>query len=214
MLSKQTKRIIAYVLMIAGITTSIFFGVSKLISHFKEPAYIISEVGQDSIVKIDKESVVKGIKDLNELSLYEKQVSRIATLSQDKWYGNKTKKINYYLKHRYYVDLSNIDESNVIINHDSKTINLWIAEPQMETIILTDKTEFKQTDNSWMSFGDFKLSAEDYNKLETEILNQSKVDTNAIKGIEDSKVKLAPLITQNLNILSGINYTVNVHYVK
>lgn len=214
MMNKQTKKIIAYMLLIAGVTSSLLFGITKLVDHFKEPTYIISEVNQNSMVKISKESVVEGIKDLNELSIYEKEVSRIAQINQEKWYGSKTKKINYYLKHRYYIDLSNVDESNVIINHDSKTINLWISEPSMETIFLEDKTEFQQTDNSWLSFGEIKLTAEDYNKIEREVLNQSKVDTNAIEGLEEAKVKVAPTITNNLKVLSGIDYNVEIHFVK
>lgn len=213
-MNKQTKKIIAYMLLIAGVTSSLLFGITKLVDHFKEPTYIISEVNQNSMVKISKESVVEGIKDLNELSIYEKEVSRIAQINQEKWYGSKTKKINYYLKHRYYIDLSNVDESNVIINHDSKTINLWISEPSMETIFLEDKTEFQQTDSSWLSFGEIKLTAEDYNKIEREVLNQSKVDTNAIEGLEEAKVKVAPTITNNLKVLSGIDYNVEIHFVK
>jgi len=80
---------------------------------------------------------------------------------------SKTKAVVYHGLATFSVDLSKIGENDIVINKDSKTIDVYVEEPVLNIEYLPEETEFFSTSNGLLTFGEMDITPEMNAQLET-----------------------------------------------
>lgn len=65
----------------------------------------------------------------------------------------------------YTVDLSDFTSDNIEVNDEDKTITVHIHKPELSIEILPEETEFFETDNGLLAFGEMKITDEMYSEI-------------------------------------------------
>ncbi len=76
----------------------------------------------------------------------------------------------------YSVDLGQISSKDIVIHRDSKTIDLYIPEPELSVEYLPENTEFFDSQNGLLRFGEMELTPEMNAELET--MGKEKIRQN------------------------------------
>lgn len=166
----------------------------------------------NNISYISEESLIRKINGVNKLITLELELSQIVTI--DKSIGNldllkKYKRINFFADCSYYIDLSIIKEEDIIINQEKKLLFLTVPKPKIYNISINeDKTIFEASQNGFLRFGEIKLSTEEFNSLQDEVLTnfEEKLKGNEIyqEALNKSKISLEnfllSLIKEDLEI--------------
>jgi len=131
--------------------------------------------------------------------------------------GGKTQSLTYRGTASFSVDLSALDNRNITLDDEKQCITIAIPHAKLEPIeIDPDKFEASDTDNGFLSFGEMKFTAKEYNDLEKEVKqkiiasasteeNYTEADKSAIeqmKKIYDPIVKAV-----------DPSYSVNIEFV-
>ena len=111
---------------------------------------------------------------------------------------SKTKAVVYHGQATFSVDLSKIGEDDIVINKDTRTIDVYVGEPVLNIEYLPEETEFFSTSNGLLTFGEMDITPEMNAQLETsakELLYESaSKDDTASKEAE----KFAELSIQEI----------------
>ncbi len=85
---------------------------------------------------------------------------------------SKMKDITYFGTGVYTVDLSGMDKKHVLVDENQNTVMILIPHAKLQYVNTNlDLTEFEDTENGLLAFGDIKLSAEETKLLETTVYN-------------------------------------------
>lgn len=108
---------------------------------------------------------------------------------------NKSQKIKYKGTGRFYVDMSELSESDIIVDEEQKTITLMVPHTKLLPVEI-DPNRFESEDakKGFLAFGDLKFTPKEYNDLQTEVKtkleksinvkeNRLKADENAVEEI-------------------------------
>ena len=137
-----------------------------------------------------KEAVIGGASEHQELIVMEQPLSITTTVTKAGLGSfqifSKMKNVTYYGKGIYTVDLSGIDSDHVLVDEDRHQVTIRIPHSVLQYLNAElDKTEFEDTQNGLLAFGDIKLTAE-----ETRLLEQSVYDAM------DEKLRSAELFAE------------------
>ncbi len=80
----------------------------------------------------------------------------------------QTKAIIFHGEGTYYVDLSSLSSKDFVIDDDSKNITIYIPKPQFSVKLMPEETEFFDSSNGILRFGEMKISPEQMTALETQ----------------------------------------------
>src|SRR5690606_24561867 len=88
-----------------------------------------------------------------------------------------------------------IKEEDIIINQEKKLLFLTVPKPKIYNISINeDKTIFEASQNGFLRFGEIKLSTEEFNSLQDEVLTnfEEKLKGNEIyqEALNKSKISL------------------------
>ncbi len=110
----------------------------------------------------------------------------------------QTKVIIFHGEGSYYVDLSSLSSRDFEIDDDNRNITIYIPKPQLSVKLLPEETEFFDSSNGMLRFGDMEITPELMTTLEaqgieriTEILES---DTNAW----DTAIRFAQLSVKEI----------------
>ena len=85
---------------------------------------------------------------------------------------SKMKDITYFGTGVYTVDLSGMDKERVLVDESQNTVMILIPHAKLQYVNTNlDLTEFEDTENGLLAFGDIKLTAEETKLLETTVYN-------------------------------------------
>lgn len=162
--------------------------------------------------ELTEESLINEIKNVNKLIPLEIELSETMVLSNS--YFNldifkKVKKITFFANCSYAIDFSNLSSNEVMLDNDTKKINILISEPEIFSIDIDEsKTIYTKTELGLLRFGDLKLSSEELKILHEKLydsfsskMNDSRFYNQAISNTQDSLQKL-------LSNLTGENYKI------
>ena len=130
------------------------------------------------------EAVLGDATQLKKVEVYEAKVSDAVTLTKTGLVKlkafTKTQLITYNGKATYTVDLSKLSESDFALDEDEKKVVIHIPHVVCEKInIPSDEMEFGDTERGLLAFGEIKMTAEDYAKIETEA--ESKMNNKLVE---------------------------------
>lgn len=155
-----------------------------------------------------QEAVLGAASEHQELIVMEQPLS-ISTTITKAGLGNlpifsKMKDLTYYGTGVYTVDLSHIDKAHILVDEDQKTVLVMIPHAVLQYVNTElNKTEFEDTNNGILAFGDIKLTAEETKLLEESVYNAmyERLDSDDMYEEADRFAKLKtweifqPLVT-------------------
>ena len=160
-----------------------------------------------------EESLINEIKNTSKIIPLEIELSKLITV--DKSWGElevfqKYKRIKFYANCSFYIDLSNLDEEDIILSENNLTIT--IPNPKIFTIdILREKTTYEDSTNGLLRFGEIMLTSEEFEDIQEEVYKSFEDTLNGKdiydQAISNSKISLTNLFRQiigndiNINIL-------------
>ncbi len=80
----------------------------------------------------------------------------------------QTKAIIFHGEGTYSVDLSSLSKNDFVIDNEGRTITIYIPKPQLSVKLLPDETEFFDSSNGVLRFGEMQITPEAMTTLETE----------------------------------------------
>ena len=85
---------------------------------------------------------------------------------------SKVKNVTYYGTGVYTVDLSKINSRNIRVDEENHVVNILIPHAVLQYVNPDlEKTEFQDTERGWLAFGEIRLTAEESNELEKDVLS-------------------------------------------
>lgn len=203
---KLTKMLIGLGLLIA--TVSSIFGVSAIM----ESKSYINETTinqKEKVEMLSKETVIKEISSVAKIETLNIISDKTAKIEKKDWLNDKTKKINYTTNTKFSFDLSKISEDNIMI-FDGKIV-LFVSTPITETTITN--SDFKKTENGLFSFGELKLTMENVDMINKQVVTEVEKDVINQENIHKSIVELENVLNNSVfNSLS--RYKIEVRMVK
>lgn len=203
---KLTKMLIGLGLLIA--TVSSIFGVSAIM----ESKSYINETTinqKEKVEMLSKETVIKEISSVAKIETLNIISDKTAKIEKKDWLNDKTKKINYTTNTKFSFDLSKISEDNIMI-FDGKIV-LFVSTPMTETTITN--SDFKKTENGLFSFGELKLTMENVDMINKQVVTEVEKDVINQENIHKSIVELENALNNSVfNSLS--RYKIEVRMVK
>lgn len=132
-----------------------------------------------------KDSIINKVHTTNKIIPLELELSQ--SVSIDNSWGSlnilkKYKNITYFATCSYMIDLSKISTNDVSIDMINKTIAITVPKPEIYLIDFNyDKTQYEESINGLLRFGDILISPEDSIKIENDVKEKLKE-----KMLEDS----------------------------
>ena len=80
----------------------------------------------------------------------------------------QTKAIIFHGEGTYFVDLSTMSSDDFVIDNDEKTIHIYISKPELSVKLLPDETEFFDSSNGTLRFGQMEITPEIMTTLESQ----------------------------------------------
>lgn len=135
-----------------------------------------------------------------------------ATQVWDKSWGDwdifsKTKAITIFGTGYYVVDLNNLNANNITVDEDKLTVTVSIPEPTLKTVdVDLEKTEFQDTENGLLRFGEIKVTAEQgtimLSKCEQAMKKELSTDNMTLKAQKAAEKKIADVLQPVVNAVN------------
>ncbi|MCR1951976.1 DUF4230 domain-containing protein [Bacillus cereus] len=158
----------------------------------------------DNIKVISEESLVNEIKNVNKIIPLEVELSKTVTI--DKSWGDleilkKYKRIRFFANCSYSIDLSQITTDDIDIDDKNRELSLTLAKPEIFSInINREKTEYEESSNGLLRFGEIKLTSEEFDLIQEEVHKGFEETMKSVeiynKVISNTKVSLEKLLDQ------------------
>ena len=192
------------------------YGIAKLTQTKPTQPIVISQVRTTIAEKevLHKEVILSKFITTKKIQVIQTSVSQQMIISQGAKSGlfKNDKILTFQGIGKYIVDLDKINEENIVINDDEKTVTIFTTKPSAEVELLEEKTEF-QDDKGKLSFWDIKLTPEESEKYKYEVKQQMLDKLNGENDeIVETKAKesLESLLLQ----VTGNKYRVIINFVK
>lgn len=172
---KTLKRLFFLISVISISVISIYF--YRLIYSYadidKKIKFPITETDFDL-----QQNIINSLKNTNKLITLEIELSQ--TLKIDKGFGNsdlfsKYQYVKFFADCSYYVDISNLNKDDIIIDKLNNKLTLIVPKPKIYLInINKNKTSFSESVNGLFRFGEINLSLDEISTLEENVYNSFK----------------------------------------
>lgn len=197
-----------YVIIIVFLIAIGFFAGYKVFKAPKNDAvpWTVTDINNKNKKYITKDTLIQAIYEKQKIITTEVDLKE--TLEIDNSWGNwdvfkKIKKIIFFGKGIYTIDLSKVKDEDITLNTKGKIITIEIPEPNVEMVnIDNEKTQYSMEKGSFR-FGDIKLTNEEVDVMKKDIEDKMKEKMNESKYISDaeenSKNSLKKIIQNTVN---------------
>lgn len=218
MFIKFKKKVIKYsFIAVLFIALGIFLSY-KVFSFQKkyENKNIIPKISNSSIRHLTEESVVNKIRNTQKILPLETELSEDILIDNswgDSEIFKKLKKIQYIGTASYSLDLSNFDKSNVNMDKQNNKVSLTLEKPKINSIhLVNDKTLYETTSNGSLRFGEIKLSPEELNNIEAEVLKRMEEKINDISFVTLAEKNSKTILENIIHSLTENDMNVEVTF--
>ena len=172
-------------------------------------------------VNFDKLLLEKARQD-SHLRVYTQKASAWETARKDGLWApvySQSKNIIFHGIGEYSIDLTKIKNNDIIIHADSQTIDIHIPDPELRVIYDEKATEFMDTNNAILRFGEMEIPPEMMSALESEAMRRIKEeiesDADSIKTARDYaaiaiKGFFEPVLKKTLTESNAPYYSLNI----
>lgn len=208
---KFWKQALLLILILALVAALVYIIILKATyvkkSHSAEDAVtVLSYTDNNKAIIKDNETSEEIIIDYKELLMgeatrtcslivMEQSVSVLIENRKDGLFGwdifSQTKDIVYAGVARYEVDLSDMTSDCITVDEDNKIIEIEIPEPTMSVEYLPEKTQFYDTDNGLLAFGEMDLTPEVQTQIEISAMDELERTINEDEYANDNARTMA-----------------------
>jgi hypothetical protein len=110
----------------------------------------------------------------------------------------QTKAILFHGEGTYYVDLSSLSSKDFVIEDDKRNITIDIPKPQLSVKILPEETEFFDSSNGMLRFGEMKITPELMATLEAQGIERITEILESDSNVLDTAIRLAKLSVKEI----------------
>ena len=110
----------------------------------------------------------------------------------------QTKAIIFYGEGEFFVDLSSLSNDDFVIDNQAQTITIYIPKPEFSVKLLPDETEFFDSSNGILRFGEMQITPEAMMTLESEGINQLTETLEADSNTWEAAERFAKLSVKEL----------------
>lgn len=154
----------------------------------------VTETPKSNVTAQIKEIVLGSSAQKKQLIVYTRDVYSTTSFKQSGFVDwgifRKTQEIVYKGTAEYTVDLSKVNEKSIVVNHDDKTVTVYIPHSQLlndNIIVNSEDIKFKDTEKGLLAFGDLEATPEQIAKIETTVKDEMKTklaEENEYKNAE------------------------------
>ena len=212
-MSKGMEKLVAGTLLlttVGGISYYIGSGNST-----KPPTYVKTEIVQthDNDIKIDyQEMIVSELQQEEQIIIASNKIELPVKQTEKHWYGSKSQEITFSAIGRYVIDLKTINEDNVVVNENSKSITIYIGKPTKMVELLENETKFGEVEKGILVFGNIEYTLEEVESMKHQVkcdmlVKMDNLMEQAEQAASNSIKKIITTITKN-------NYDIKIVFVK
>ena len=211
MLNKETAKLVAEGLVLVTIGGSCYY----LGNSTQPPTYVKTEIVQthDNEIKMDyQERVISELQQEEQIIIASNKIELPVKQTEKHWYGSKSQEITFSAIGRYVIDLKTINEDNVVVNENNKSITIYIGKPIKMVELLENETKFGKLDNGLFAFGDIEYTLEDVENMKHQVKCDMLVEMDSLmeqaeKATSNSIKKIITTVTKN-------NYDIKIVFIK
>ena len=215
--SKTFRKLLSLILASLVIYVGVNYTISKL-NKSPTPPVVISQIKKVGIVEekvLHKEVITNKFNTIQKIQVIQTSVTQSVTIQHG--FNNKFFKNNKLIKFTgigsYSLDLSKINENNIVINNADKIISIFITKPLAEIELLEEKTEF-QDEKGFLIISEVEQTPEEYEQLKYEVKSEMKMKLNGTEYNEIVKTKTIESLEGILNKLTNNEYIVKINFVE
>jgi len=179
----------------------------EIVQEMAENKIVLSKKGGRRTVADFRDPIILAHGKDARLIVYTAGLSQVVSMSDEGWGGFKWnssyQEAKYFGQAEYTVDLSQLTETDFMVNNEQKLLTVRIPYAALSPInILNDRTQFKDTEKGWLGPKEVKLTSEELNRIMLEVEEKMKaqlIDENIMaKANEAAKNVVAELLTATI----------------
>jgi len=216
------KKAIVIILLVVVVLVGAYIAIDKL--DFLAPSQSTSFVYDDEDEQMEAlknielqitDAVLGEARETAELIVLERDITVTQTWDKSWWdweIFSKTKKIKIHATGYYVVDLAGIDKDSITVDEDKLTVTIDVPDVKLKNVdIDLENTEFEDTKNGLLRFGEIKVTAEQSTlmlaKCEDVMETELSSDENLAKAQKSADKQLENLFANVIGAISN-DYTV------
>ena len=191
-------------------------GVSYYLGNSTQPpTYVKTEIVQthDNDIKIDyQEMIVSELQQEEQIIIASNKIELPVKQTEKHWYGSKSQEITFSAIGRYVIDLKTINEDNVVVNENSKSITIYIGKPTKMVELLENETKFGEVDNGLFTWGDIEYTLEDVENMKHQVKCDMLVEMDSL--MEQAEKAASNSIKRIITTVTKNNYDIKIVFIK
>lgn len=191
-------------------------GVSYYLGNSTQPpTYVKTEIIQthDNDIKIDyQEMIVSELQQEEQIIIASNKIELPVKQTEKHWYGSKSQEITFSAIGRYVIDLKTINEDNVVVNENSKSITIYIGKPAKMVELLENETKFGEVDNGLFTWGDIEYTLEDVESMKHQVKCDMLVEMDNL--MEQAEQAASNSIKRIITTVTKNNYDIKIVFIK
>ena len=210
-MSKGITKLVTGTLIVTSIG-----GVSYYLGNSTQPpTYVKTEIIQthDNDIKIDyQEMIVSELQQEEQIIIASNKIELPVKQTEKHWYGSKSQEITYSAIGRYVIDLKTINEDNVVVNENSKSITIYIGKPIKMVELLENETKFGEVEKGILVFGNIEYTLEEVEAMKHQVKCDMLVKMDDL--MEQAETAASNSIKRIITTVTKNNYDIKIIFIK
>lgn len=192
---------------------------AQAIRNHQEPvpySYSQTELTRDGVNTITEESILKELKQILSVEIAKAEVETDVSIvnSWGTWDIFKNTKTIYFKGHGIYkINFDSIDDSNIRVNNDSKTVVMYLPTPKISVELDHNNYEYT-TDKGILRFDDVIIEPEQAYEIENKAIEQMEALMSENETMNSVKDQAADQLTTLLRRLANEKYDIQIKWVE
>ena len=211
MMSKRMIKLVVGGLVLVTIGGSCYY----LGNSTQPPTYVKTEIVQthDNDIKIDyQEMIVSELQQEEQIIIASNKIELPVKQTEKHWYGSKSQEITFSAIGRYVIDLKTINEDNVVVNENSKSITIYIGKPTKMVELLENETKFGEVEKGILVFGNIEYTLEEVEAMKHQVKCDMLVKMDDL--MEQAETVASNSIKKIITTVTKNNYDIRIIYIK
>ena len=211
MMSKRMIKLVVGGLVLVTIGGSCYY----LGNSTQPPTYVKTEIVQthDNDIKIDyQEMIVSELQQEEQIIIASNKIELPVKQTEKHWYGSKSQEITFSAIGRYVIDLKTINEDNVVVNENSKSITIYIGKPTKMVELLENETKFGEVEKGILVFGNIEYTLEEVEAMKHQVKCDMLVKMDDL--MEQAETVASNSIKKIITTVTKNNYDIRIIFIK
>ena len=211
MMSKRMIKLVVGGLVLVTIGGSCYY----LGNSTQPPTYVKTEIVQthDNDIKIDyQEMIVSELQQEEQIIIASNKIELPVKQTEKHWYGSKSQEITFSAIGRYVIDLKTINEDNVVVNENSKSITIYIGKPIKMVELLENETKFGEVEKGILVFGNIEYTLEEVEAMKHQVKCDMLVKMDDL--MEQAETVASNSIKKIITTVTKNNYDIRIIFIK